>query len=47
VLGVNREQILLFWNIGKVIIDSSSCGSRFIENLARDIKLDFPDAKVL
>ncbi|GHU69417.1 hypothetical protein FACS1894184_13440 [Clostridia bacterium] len=41
VLGVNREQILLFWNIGKVIID----GSSFIENLARDIKLDFPDAK--
>jgi predicted nuclease of restriction endonuclease-like (RecB) superfamily len=45
VLGVNREQILLFWNIGKVIIDSSSYGSSFIENLARDIKLDFPDSK--
>jgi hypothetical protein len=45
VLGVNREQILLFWNIGKVIIDSSSYGSKFIENLARDIKLAFPDAK--
>lgn len=45
VLGVNREQILLYWNIGKVIIDSSSYGSRFIENLARDVKLEFPDAK--
>ena len=45
VLGVNREQIMLFWNIGKVIIENTKYGSRFIENLARDIKLDFPNAK--
>jgi predicted nuclease of restriction endonuclease-like (RecB) superfamily len=45
VLGVNREQILLYWNIGKVIIENSKYGSGFIENLARDIKLDFPSAK--
>lgn len=45
VLGANREQIILFWNIGRVIIENSHYGSRFIENLARDIKLDFPGAK--
>ncbi len=45
VLGANREQILLFWNIGGVIIKNSSYGNRFVENLARDIKLDFPNAK--
>ena len=45
VLGVNREQIVLNWTIGRVIIEGSSYGSRFIENLARDIKLDFPNAK--
>ena len=45
VLGVNREQILLFWNIGKVIIENSKYGSGFIENLARDIKSEFPNAK--
>ena len=45
VLGVNREQIVLFWNIGKVIIENTKYGNRFIENLARDIKLDFPKAK--
>jgi ribosomal protein L40E len=28
-----------------LVSDSSRYGSRFIENLARDIKLDFPDAK--
>jgi predicted nuclease of restriction endonuclease-like (RecB) superfamily len=45
VLGVNREQILLFWNIGKTIIKNSRYGSGFIENLARDIKAEFPEAK--
>lgn len=45
VLGVNREQILLFWNIGKVIIENSKYGSGFIENLARDIKSEFPSTK--
>jgi len=45
VLGVNREQILLFWHIGKVIIDNSSYGSSFVENLARDIKSEFPHTK--
>ena len=43
-LGMNREQILLFWNIGKVIIENSKWGNKFIDNLARDIKLEFPIA---
>jgi len=45
VLGINREQIILYWNIGKVIIANSEWGNRFIDNLARDIKLEFPNAK--
>jgi predicted nuclease of restriction endonuclease-like (RecB) superfamily len=45
VLGLNREQIMLYWNIGKVIIDNSQWGNKFIDNLARDIKADFPNAK--
>ena len=45
VLGVNREQILLFWNIGNVISDNVKYGNRFIENLSRDIKSDFPNSK--
>ena len=45
ILGVNQEQILLFWNIGRIIIEKSSYGNKFIENLARDIKLNFPAAK--
>ena len=45
VLGANREQILLFWNIGKIIIDNSIYGKKFIGNLVRDIKLNFPNAR--
>ncbi len=45
VLGANREQILLYWNIGRVIIENTRYGAKFIENLARDIKAEFPNAK--
>jgi len=45
VIGLNREQIILYWNIGKTIIANSKYGNKFIENLARDIKADFPKAK--
>ena len=45
ILGVNREQIVLYWNIGKVIIENIKYGNSFIDNLSRDIKLDFPKAK--
>ena len=44
-LGANREQICLFWNIGRIIIANTKYGSKFIENLARDIKAEFPNVK--
>ena len=43
-LGMNREQILLYWNIGRIITINSKWGNKFIDNLARDIKLEFPNA---
>ena len=43
-LGVNREQIILYWNIGKIILVNIKWGNKFIDNLARDIKLAFPEA---
>jgi len=44
-LVANSELFALYWNIGKVINENSTWGNKFVENLARDIKLDFPDAK--
>jgi len=45
VMGVNREQIILYWEIGKIIINNVEWGNKFIDNLARDIKLEFPNVK--
>lgn len=45
VLGANRELINLNWNIGRIIIANTKYGTKFIENLAKDIKLAFPNVK--
>ncbi|MDR0920525.1 MAG: PDDEXK nuclease domain-containing protein [Oscillospiraceae bacterium] len=45
VLGANKELIILYWNIGNVIIANSQWGNKFVDNLARDIKLEFPNIK--
>jgi hypothetical protein len=44
-LSANSELFILYWKIGNVINSNSAWGNKFIENLARDIKLDFPDVK--
>ena len=44
-LSANKELIELYWNIGKIIISNTKYGTKFIENLARDIKQDFPNIK--
>lgn len=41
-IHVNTELIMLYYNIGTVINQHKSWGNKFIENLARDIKADFP-----
>ncbi|MDR1901770.1 MAG: PDDEXK nuclease domain-containing protein [Treponema sp.] len=44
VLSANSEMIKLYWNIGNTINEKSAWGNKFIENLSRDIKYDFPDS---
>ena len=44
-LSINKELIMLYYNIGKIINKHKSWGNKFIENLAADIKLSFPNAK--
>ena len=43
VVGANRELLTLYWNIGNVILGNKSWGNKFVENLSRDIKADFPN----
>lgn len=41
----NRELLLLYHDIGCIINEHKVWGNKFIENLARDIRLEFPDKK--
>ena len=43
-ISVNRELLILYHSIGEVINAHKTWGSKFVENLAADIKLSFPDA---
>ena len=45
ILAVNNEMVMLYWSIGSIINAKSKWGNKFIENLAKDIKLEFPSAK--
>lgn len=44
-LSVNKELIMLYHSIGRIINEHKSWGNKFIDNLAADIKLAFPEAK--
>ena len=44
-LAVNSELITLYWNIGNIINERKTWGNKFIDNLSRDIKLEFPQIK--
>jgi len=46
--AVNRELVLLYWQIGRDILDRQereSWGAKVIDRLATDLKTDFPDMK--
>lgn len=42
-VSVNRELVMLYYNIGRVINEHKSWGNKFIDNLAADIKISFPN----
>lgn len=47
-LAVNRELVLLYWQIGRDILTRQAeqgWGARIIERLAADLRADFPDMK--
>ena len=43
-VSFNRELLILYHSIGEVINAHKTWGSKFVENLAADIKLSFPGA---
>ena len=48
VLAVNRELVLLYWQIGRDILErqhAQGWGAKVIDRLARDLRSAFPDMK--
>lgn len=41
-ISVNTEMILMYYKIGKMILEKNVWGSKFIEMLSKDLKLAFP-----
>lgn len=44
-MNANKEMISLYWNIGKIIDTHSKWGNKFIDNLSKDIRNEFPSSK--
>ena len=45
ILNANKELIILYWNIGKVINENSTWGSKFLSKLSSEITNEFPSTK--
>ena len=45
ILSANKEMLILYWNIGKIINEHSEWGNKFLRNLSKDISKEFPNAK--
>ncbi len=47
-LAVNRELVLLYWQLGKEIVQrraTQTWGTKILENLAKDLRAEFPDMR--
>ena len=45
ILNANKEMIILYWNIGKVINEHSEWGNKFLKKLSNEISNEFPAVK--
>ena len=43
--NANKDLILMYYNIGKKLLENNKWGTTFIDTLARDLKMEFPDIK--
>ena len=45
ILHANHDMLELYWRIGAQINQHKSWGNKFVDHLARDIRIDFPEVK--
>lgn len=43
--AINHQMIYMYWHIGKIILENSKWGNKFIDNLSLDLRLEFPEIK--
>lgn len=43
--NVNKNLIIMYYNIGFKLIENNKWGSSFIDTLAKDLKIEFPNIK--
>ena len=43
--NVNKDLILMYYNIGTKLVENNKWGLSFIDTLAKDLKIDFPTLK--
>lgn len=42
---VNKNLIMLYFRLGKILYDNFQYGNKFIEDIAKELKLEFPNLK--
>lgn len=47
IISANEHMIRAYYNVGKKLIENNKWGSKFIEMLAKDLKISFPSKKGL
>lgn len=45
IYAVNKELMFMYWHIGKIILDNSQWGNKYIDSLSMDLKMEFPEMK--
>lgn len=45
IYAVNKELMFMYWHIGKIILENTQWGNKFIDNLSMDLKMEFPEVK--
>ena len=45
ILNANKEMLILYWNIGKLVNEHSEWGNKFLISLSKDIAKEFPSSK--
>ena len=45
IYAVNKELMFMYWHIGKIILDNSQWGNKYIDSLSMELKMEFPEMK--